>query len=118
MTLREEQEKVQTAMNAALSGLREDPWLARRVLANAKGENVVVKKISVSMVIAIALVLLTVTGALAAALGLFGRLSQEPRGDSRLSAVDKAADNIAMEWTTKEALPYNLWVENEGEALK
>ena len=108
MTLHEEQEKVQTAMNAALSGLREDPWLTQRVLANAKGENVVVKKISVSMVIAVALVLLTVTGALTAALGLFGQLSQEPRGDSRLSAVDKVAENIAMEWTTKDGITIRI----------
>lgn len=108
MTLHEEQEKVQTAMNDALSGLREDPWLTQRVLANAKGENVVIKKISVSMVIAIALVLLTVTGALAAALGLFGQLSQEPRGDSRLSAVDKVADSIDMEWTTNDGITIRI----------
>ena len=38
MNLRDEQKKVQQAMNASLSGLQEDPWLTGRVLATAKGE--------------------------------------------------------------------------------
>ena len=107
MTLREEQEKVQKAVQNSLSYVREDPWLTRRVLAHAKGEESSVRKISVSMLIAIALVLLTVTGALAA-LGLFGQLSQEPRGDKRLSAVDKAAENIDREWTTSDGITVRI----------
>ena len=47
MNLPEEQKRVQQAMNATLSGLREDPWLARRVLANVKEEEPVRKKLSV-----------------------------------------------------------------------
>jgi hypothetical protein len=107
MTLHEEQERVQKAVHNSFSCLREDPWLAQRVLANAKGEESSVRKISVSMLIAIALALLTVTGALAA-LGLFGQLSQEPRGDKRLSAVDKAAENIDREWTTADGITVRI----------
>ena len=53
MSLREEQEKVQEAMNSALSGLQEDPWLTQRVLANAKGEEPVKRKISLALVLGI-----------------------------------------------------------------
>ena len=61
MTLHEEQEKVQKAVNSSLSYVQEDPWLAQRILANTKGEEPVVKKISVSMILAIVLLCLAVT---------------------------------------------------------
>ena len=60
MSLHEEQERVQTAMNATLSGLREDPWLARRVLANAKGEEPVKKKMSVGILMIVFILAVTV----------------------------------------------------------
>ena len=53
MNLHEEQEKVQKAMNTTLSGLQEDPWLTQRVLANAKGEEPVKRKISLALVLSI-----------------------------------------------------------------
>jgi len=51
MTLHEEQKKVRKAMESALSGLQEDPWLTQRILANAKGEEPVKKKISLALVL-------------------------------------------------------------------
>ena len=99
MTLNEEQKKIQTAMNSALSGLQEDPWLAQRVLAHEKGETPVVKKISVTAILIIVLIILSMTAALAAGLGLFGVLSRQYGQDSRLSALDSASENIGMEWT-------------------
>ncbi len=57
MNLLEEQEKVQKAMNAALSGLREDPWLTQRVLANAKGEKPVKRKLSLALILSVVLAL-------------------------------------------------------------
>ena len=99
MTLNEEQKKIQTAMNSALSGLQEDPWLAQRVLAHEKGETPVVKKISVTAILIIVLIILSMTAALAAGLGLFGELSRQYGQDSRLSALDSASENIGMEWT-------------------
>ena len=53
MTLHEEQKKVQKAMESTLSGLQEDPWLTQRVLANAKGEEPVKRKISLALVLSI-----------------------------------------------------------------
>jgi hypothetical protein len=108
MNLREEQEKVQRSMNTTLSGLQEDPWLTQRVLADTKGEEPVVRKISASAIIVIALVIISITAALAAGLGLFGELAQDPRGDSRLSEVDKAADPLGLEWTTEDGITVRI----------
>ena len=55
MTLHEEQERVQKAVGNSLSFLREDPWLTRRVLANAKGEKPVKRKFSLALVLSIVL---------------------------------------------------------------
>ena len=62
MTLQDEQKKVQQAMGAALSGLKEDPWLARRVLAKAKGEEKMGKKRIGVLVLVLVLVTLAVLG--------------------------------------------------------
>ena len=59
MNLHEEQERVQKAMNNTLSGLQADPWLVRRVLVNVKGETMMGRKLSASMVIAIVLIILS-----------------------------------------------------------
>lgn len=91
MTLQEKQEKVQRAMNASLSGLAEDPWLARRILAQEKGEQPVKKKLSVSMLVLIATLVLSLSVALATGLGVFGTLSEEQNADIRLSALEEAA---------------------------
>ena len=72
MTLHEEQQRVQKAVEHSFSHLQADPWLTQRVLANAKGEEPVAKKISVSMMVAMMLVILTLTGALATALNAWG----------------------------------------------
>ncbi len=53
MNLHEEQERVQKAVSNSLSHVQEDPWLAQRVLANAKGEEPVKRKISLALVLSI-----------------------------------------------------------------
>ena len=55
MTLREEEERVQKAVSRSLSHLQEDPWLAQRVLAHAKGEEPVKRKVSLALVLVIVL---------------------------------------------------------------
>ncbi|MBQ8161693.1 MAG: hypothetical protein IJ083_13235 [Clostridia bacterium] len=73
MTLHEEQEKVQKAMNSTLSGLQEDPWLTQRVLANAKGEETVKRKISLALVLS----MLAVLAAMGTAYALFSSQAAE-----------------------------------------
>ena len=53
MTLHEEQEKVQKAVNHSLAHLKNDPRLTQRVLANAKGEEPVRRKISLALVLSL-----------------------------------------------------------------
>lgn len=104
MTLREEQKKVQKAMNTTLSGLREDPFLAQRVLAHQKGEEPVAKKISFTMILAIALVVLSMTAALAAGLGVFGTLSQSPDADGRLPVLENNSESVHASVTTEDGI--------------
>ena len=47
-------------MDAALSGLQEDPWLAQRVLANTKGEEPIMKKKISALALVIILILATI----------------------------------------------------------
>ncbi|MBQ9008110.1 MAG: DUF4179 domain-containing protein [Clostridia bacterium] len=54
MNLHEEQERVQKAVSNSLSHVQEDPWLTQKVLANAKGEEPVKRKISLALVLSIA----------------------------------------------------------------
>ena len=62
----DEKRKVQNLLNHSLSGLKENPFLARRVIAKSKGEEPVAKRISTAMVIVLVLAILTVTAAAAA----------------------------------------------------
>lgn len=68
-----EQKKVQKAMNASLSGLQADPWLAQHVLANAKGEEPMVKKVSGAVVVLCVLLVLSMATAVAAGVLYLGR---------------------------------------------
>lgn len=61
MSKRENRENIQDALNAALSGLQDDPWLARRVIAEAKGEKKVKKKISAGLVFILVLMMIAAT---------------------------------------------------------
>ena len=61
----DDKRRVQNLLNQSLSGLKENPFLARRVIAKAKGEEPMAKRISTAMVIVLVLVILTVTAAAA-----------------------------------------------------
>ena len=95
MTLHEEQERVQQAVQRSLAHVQADPWLTQRVLAHAKGEKNMVKRISASMILAIALAILSMTAALAASIGLFGELAQKQQGDDRLMTLEKEAEMLS-----------------------
>lgn len=62
MNISEEKQRVQDAMNRSLSGLKENPFLAQTILANAgKETRTVKKKISMGLVLAMVAVLITLT---------------------------------------------------------
>lgn len=107
MTLNKEQERVQKAMNAALSGLEEDPFLARRVLAAQKEEEPM-KKLSVSMMIVIALIVLMMSVSLAAGLGLFGELSGNRDPDGRLQTLEDVSEPVGSGLTTPDGVTVEI----------
>lgn len=95
-------ERIRHAVDARLSGLEGEPWMMQRVLANAKGETKVKKKLSVGFVLIIVLVLAAVT---ALAVGLsnyfssfaelentYGQYEQWPKS-AKVQLVQTMLDN-------------------------
>lgn len=72
MDERREKQMIQQAFETSLSGLRDDPWLAQRVMAQAKesGKAQVKRKLSAGLVVVIALLLATVTAVAVALLSM------------------------------------------------
>lgn len=62
MSKRRNHERVQDALNMTLSGLQDDPWLAQRVISEAEcGKKHAGKRISAALILAVVLMLLSVT---------------------------------------------------------
>ncbi len=61
MDERKERQRLKSAFDTTLSGIQGDPWLAQRVLAEAKGDVKVKKKLSFGLSLIIALVLIAAT---------------------------------------------------------
>ena len=89
-----QKEQVRHSVDARLSGLQGDPWLAQRILANAKGEVKMKKKLSVGLILAIVLVLVAVT-ALAVSL-----LSSKAFVEQVMKP--SAMESTSEYWTTEE----------------
>lgn len=80
MDKRRQRQAIQDALNTALSGLADDPHLARRVIAEAKGAGRAVRakrKLAVGWVLAIALILSLATAAAAVLLSMQQVVEQE-----------------------------------------
>ncbi len=99
---------IRAAIDDCTRGIEEAPSLQYQIARKAKGEEPVVKKISASAILVIALISLSMAAALAAGFGLFGELAQNPRGDKRLSEVEKVADSIEREWTTEDGITIRI----------
>ena len=65
-----EKREMQNLLNRSLSGLKEDPFLARRVIAQGKEEPEMKKKISFAFIIAMVLLALLTAAAVAEVLGI------------------------------------------------
>lgn len=83
MDKRRNRDQIQNALNTTLSGLKDDPWLAQCVIAEAKGEVKVKKKISVGLVLALILALITVTALAMGALSGLLRFTKSDLGAMR-----------------------------------
>lgn len=97
------------AMESRLSGVREDPRLAQRVIAASKGEKPVKKKLSVSIVLAVVLILLG-SAALAAGLGLFGTMADRygRTEQERLTELDQVAERVGAAIVTGDGISVTI----------
>ena len=97
---------LQSAIDHRLSGLQENPFLARRIIAAAKGELPMKKKLSVSLILVLVLTL-TVLG-LAYAL-VQSRIAGELYGDT--AAPRDVAERIQTpDESTASDLAYIFWI--------
>ncbi|MEG1967359.1 MAG: hypothetical protein RR142_06755 [Clostridia bacterium] len=60
MDHQDERKQFQHAFDTTLSGMKSDPWLAQRILHNAKGEPKVKRKVSMGLILIIVLLLVSV----------------------------------------------------------
>lgn len=103
-----QKERVRHSVDARLSGLQGDPWLAKRVLANAKGEQKVKKKISVGLVLALVLVLAAVTALAAMTLNALYEKTLEKEGQSGLIQDWSISDKVALvDWMVEAGVELN-----------
>lgn len=86
----------------------EDPWLAKRILARAKGEEPMARKISASMIIVIVLIILSLSAALAAGLGVFDNLHQGGDPDERLPVLETVSEPIETVTATEEGVTLDI----------
>lgn len=89
-------EQIRKAVDARLSGLQGDPWLAQRVLANAKGEEKVKKKISVGFVLVLVIVLAAMTALAAMTLNALYERTIEMEGKNGLIQDWNTVDKVAL----------------------
>ena len=106
---REIMNSVRAAIDDCTRGIDEAPSLQYRVARKAKGEEPMVKKISTAMILVIVLIIVSMTAALAAGLGLFGQLAQDDKNtDSRLAGLEEAADTVSTSLTTEDGITVEI----------
>lgn len=97
----DERERIRSAMDRALSGLREAPQLAERILMDGRETKPMKKKLSFAAAILAAAVLLGMTAALAAGeLGLFGPLAGSGH------ALPEAVQELVTAPARQQTLPW------------
>lgn len=107
MNKRENRELIQDALDSALSGLQDDPWLAQRVIAEAKGEKSAKRKISYGLMLALLLVLAAVTALAATALNILYEKTIEVEGQ----------EGLIEEWDAQSLINLIDWMQEAGVQL-
>ena len=110
MTDQEIRQALHQAVDRRLSGVREDPFLAQRVMAAKKGEKPMKKKLSVSLALVLALILMA-SVALAAGLGLFEKLANGNTTDldkQRLQELNSISENLNKVITTEDGITIEI----------
>lgn len=88
-----EQEKrnIKAALDDCFSGVDALPSMRADILRAAKGEQKVKRRMNMGLILALILVLMTTTVAVAAELGLFGKISQQEHSDFRLPGLENVS---------------------------
>ena len=82
------------ALDACLSGVDALPSMRADILRAAKGEQKVKRKVNMGLILALILILMTTTAAVAAELGLFGQIGQQEYSDARLPGLDNVSTTL------------------------
>ena len=95
-------QKIKEALASCLSGVEAMPSRRGEILCAAKGEKKVKKTMNKGLVLALVLMLMMGTVAVAAELGLFGKISQANSHDARLPGLDVVSTVLDKSFTTPE----------------
>ena len=94
MNDRKDAEKIRFAIDKTFSNLKDDPWLAQKVLASMhKGETRMKKKLSIGLILVIVLVLAFATFAVALTINLFEQYGQK---DQRLLKIASQTELVPV----------------------
>ena len=100
--------QVHQAVDQMTKTAKEDPWLAQRIRAQVKGEEPVKKKISASLIVVIALLILSLSAALAAGLGIFDKIYEGGYPDERLPVLETVSEPVGTTHTTGEGVTLEI----------
>ncbi len=101
-------QNIRTAIDDCTKEIDNAPSLQYQIARKAKGEEPVVKKISASAILVIALIILMMTAALAAGLGLFGELAQNQDTDKRLAQLDEVSEPMSVSLVTDDGITIEI----------
>lgn len=106
---REITELIRAAIDDCTHGIDEAPSLQYQVARKAKGEEPMAKKLSTAMILVIVLMIVSMTAALAAGLGLFGQLARDEKNtDSRLSILEEEAEAVSTSLNTGDGITIEI----------
>ena len=104
----QEKRKINEAVASCLSGVEALPSMRAEILRAAKGEQKVKHSMNKGLVLALILVLLSTTVAVAAEWGLFGLIGQQENADVRLPALDTVATPVGQVFNTPEGVTVTI----------
>ncbi len=87
----QESRRIKAALDDCLSGVDALPSVRPDILRAVKGEKKVKRNLSKGLVLALVLILMMSSVAVAAGLGLFGRIGQQEHSDSRLPGLENVS---------------------------
>ncbi|MBQ8161831.1 MAG: DUF4179 domain-containing protein [Clostridia bacterium] len=101
-------QRIREAIDDCTREIDHAPSLQYQIARKARGEEPMVKKISASAVLVIALVIISMTAALAAGFGLFGELAQHQTTDQRLAQLDEVAEPMSVSLVTDDGISIEI----------